>query len=312
MKLTPEAVRDVHEYGGTILSTTRGGFDKKKIIDAVVEAGINQIYIIGGDGTHRGAYELYKEARSRNLKIVVAGIPKTIDNDIALIDNSFGFQTAVEEATKAVVSAKVEAQCTPNGIGIVKVMGRNAGFIAAHTTLAARNVDACLIPEVPIVLEGPNGLFAHVEASLKKNKKCVIVVAEGAGDELMASKTTETDASGNKKLPPIGLFLEKEIKGYFAGKVPISIKYNDPAYMIRSVPANAHDSISCMILAQNAVHGCMAGYTGFTSACVNNRSVMIPIPLITATSPSYLNPSGRTWERVTRITGQPYRWGHFD
>lgn len=291
--LTPESVDGIHHLGGTILASSRGGFDKDKIIDACVQHGINQIYIIGGDGTHRGAHALYLEAKSRGLKMAIVGIPKTIDNDIALIDKSFGFETAVGEATKAIISADVEARCTPYGIGLVKLMGRCAGFIAAHATLAARNVDLCLVPEVKFSLDGPNGIFAYIESQLKKNGHCVIVVAEGAGQDILKSSTTEKDASGNPRLPPIGTYLKSEIAKYFEGKIPVSIKYNDPSYMIRSVPACPSDSTYCMILAQNAVHGAMAGYTGFSSALVNNRSVMIPLHLIAATSPVSMNPIGR-------------------
>lgn len=303
--LTPENTKDVARRGGTFLGSSRGGFDKDKIIDACLDHGINQIYVIGGDGTHRGADILFKETRRRKLKISVVGIPKTIDNDIGLIDRSFGFDTAVENAVKAIESARIEAECIPNGIGIVKLMGRHAGFIAAHATLADRSVDICLIPENPVKMDGPGGVLKHVERSLDRIGHCVIVVAEGAGEELLASASNERDESGNKRLPPIAEFLKTEITKYFKKmNVQVNVKLNDPAYMIRSVAANAADSVYCMILAQNAVHGAMAGYTGFTSAMINNRTVFIPMEVIVKTSPTKLEPKGRTWERVTRSTHQ--------
>jgi 6-phosphofructokinase len=180
LTLDPDSTKDIHKKGGTMLGSSRGGFDKVKIIDACIKMGINQVYVIGGDGTHRGASELAKEARERNLLFTVVGIPKTIDNDIALIDRSFGFDTAVEEAVKAIDSVRIESECVPNGIGIVKLMGRHAGFIAAHATLANRNVDLCLIPEVPVELEGERGILSHIERTLESVGRCVIVLAEGA------------------------------------------------------------------------------------------------------------------------------------
>ena len=304
-ELTPEKVRGIYELGGTVLGSSRGGFDIEKILSACLQKGVNQVYIIGGDGTHRAANALYLETRKRGLKMTVAGIPKTIDNDIGVIDRSFGFNTAVAEARKAIQSAVVEASCAPRGLGIVQLMGRHAGYISAHATLASRQVDLCLIPEVPFPLHGELGVLKLVEQIIDRQGYGVIVVAEGAGSDLF-KESGETDESGNAKLPEIGKYLQQHIQQHFKSlKKDVSIKYHDPSYMIRSVPADAGDSVYCMTLAQNAVHGCMAGYTGFTSGLVNNRTVMLPIPAITVTSPSYLNPDGRTWERVVSLTHQP-------
>lgn len=200
----------------------------------------------------------------------------------------------MENAVKAIESARIEAECIPNGIGIVKLMGRHAGYIAAHATLADRSVDICLIPENPVQMEGQGGVLKHVERALDRIGHCVIVVAEGAGEELLASTSNERDESGNKRLPPIADFLKNEITKHFkAMTIQVNVKLNDPAYMIRSVPANAADSVYCMILAQNAVHGAMAGYTGFTSAMVNNRTCWIPMEVVVKTSPTRLEPQGR-------------------
>ena len=305
MELLPEAVKGIYEQGGTVLGSSRGGFDIGRILAACRNRGVNQLYIIGGDGTHRAANALYLESRQRRLKLTVAGIPKTIDNDIGVIDRSFGFNTAVAEARKAIQSAVVEASCAPRGLGIVQLMGRHAGYIAAHATLASRQVDLCLIPEVAFPLEGELGLLRLVEQILDRQSYGVIVVAEGAGADLLPA-ADEKDESGNARLPEIGKFLQQQIQQHFRRQhKDVSIKYHDPSYMIRSVPADAGDSVYCQSLAQNAVHGCMAGYTGFTSGLVNNRTVLLPIPAITATSPSYLNPAGRTWERVVSLTHQP-------
>ncbi|KAL8498190.1 hypothetical protein ACS0TY_021503 [Phlomoides rotata] len=213
--LTPNTVNDIHKRGGTILGTSRGGHDKKKIVDSIQDRGINQVYIIGGDGTQKGAAVIFEEIRRRGLKVSVAGIPKTIDNDIPVIDKSFGFDSAVEEAERAINAAHVEATSHENGIGLVKLMGRYSGFIAMYATLASRDVDCCLIPESPFYLEGPGGLFEYIEKRLKENGHMVIVIAEGAGQDMLSESlrsSNQQDASGNKLLEDVGLWISQRIK----------------------------------------------------------------------------------------------------
>jgi 6-phosphofructokinase 1 len=236
----------------------------------------------------------------------VAGVPKTIDNDVDYIDHSFGFSSAVEAAQKAIKSAKTEAVCNlPNGIGIVKLMGRSAGFIAAHATMASGDVDLCLLPEIPIILEGEKGCLPHLMRRVAQQGYAVVVVAEGAGEDILG-QSSEKDASGNKKLPKIGEFLQEQIVSHFNEQgQAVTVKYIDPSYMVRSIPANASDSLYCMQLGQNAVHGAMAGFTGFSVGLCNNRMVWLPIPELVATSPRSMNPRGRTWERVLAVTRQP-------
>eukprot|EP01036_Dinobryon_divergens_P022498 gene22498-30759_t len=297
VRLTAESVADIHHQGGTYLASSRGGFDVERIINFLLENKINQLFVIGGDGTHRGANVLSEECIKRNLNIAVAGIPKTIDNDVDLIDRSFGFTTSVEAAQAAILSAKTEARCNlPNGIGIVKLMGRSAGFIAVHATMAS----------VEIELEGENGCLPYLMQRVKEQGHAVVVVAEGAGEELLG-QSAETDAGGNRKLPAIGEFLKRKIVEYFKQHgEEATVKYIDPSYMIRSVPANASDALYCMLLAQNAVHGVMAGYTAFSTGLVNNRVVYIPMPRLVANSPRVMDPRGRTWERVLSVTRQPH------
>ena len=305
--LTPTLVENIHHEGGTVLGSSRGGFDLDKILDFLHDKHINQLYVIGGDGTHRGAFAIHEGCMKRGYNISVAGIPKTIDNDVDYIDHSFGFGSAVEAATLSIRSAKTEAVCNlPNGIGIVKLMGRSAGFIAAHATMASSDVDLCLVPEVPLVLEGEHGCLPHLLRRVQEQGYAVVVVAEGAGEEVLGT-SAETDASGNKILPKIGEFMKDVITKYFEQHTgePATVKYIDPSYTVRSVAANASDSLYCMQLAQNAVHGAMAGITGFTVGLCNNRMVWLPIPEVVATSPRSMNPNGRTWERVLALTRQP-------
>ncbi|XP_031502495.1 ATP-dependent 6-phosphofructokinase 6-like [Nymphaea colorata] len=307
--LTPKVVDDIHKRGGTILGSSRGGHDTSKIVDSIQDRGINQVYIIGGDGTQKGAAVICEEIERRKLKVAVAGIPKTIDNDIAVIDKSFGFDTAVEEAQRAINAAHVEAESAENGVGVVKLMGRYSGFIAMIATLASRDVDCCLIPESPFYLEGEGGLFEFIEQRFKENGHMVIVVAEGAGQEHLAESLDsggEKDASGNRLLLDVGLWLTQRIKDYFTKdcKMTINLKYIDPTYMIRAIPSNASDNVYCTLLAQGAVHGAMAGYSGFTVGPVNSRHAYIPIARITDTQ-NKVCVTGRMWARLLSSTNQP-------
>ncbi|KAK9280829.1 hypothetical protein L1049_003718 [Liquidambar formosana] len=307
--LTPKAVNDIHKRGGTILGTSRGGYNTSKIVDSIQDRGINQVYIIGGDGTQRGASVIYEEIRRRGLKVAVAGIPKTIDNDIPVIDKSFGFDTAVEEAQRAINAAHVEAESFENGVGVVKLMGRYSGFIAMYATLASRDVDCCLIPETPLYLEGPGGLFEYMVKRLKENGHMVIVIAEGAGQELLSESMhtmDQQDASGNKLLQDVGLWISQKIKDHFTKrqKMVINLKYIDPTYMIRAIPSIASDNVYCTLLAHSAIHGAMAGYTGFTVGPVNGRHAYIPFYRVTQRRNKVVI-TDRMWARILSSTNQP-------
>lgn len=304
--MTPKVVNNIHKRGGTILGTSRGGHVTKKIVDSIQDRGINQVYIIGGDGTQRGAAVIFEEIRRRGLNVAVAGIPKTIDNDIPVIDKSFGFDSAVEEAQRAISAAHVEATSFENGIGLVKLMGRDSGFIAMYATLASRDVDCCLIPESPFYLEGSGGLFEYIEHRLKDNGHMVIVIAEGAGQELVSESLKSTDPSGNKLLQDVGLWISERIKEHFSKqkKMLINLKYIDPTYMIRAIPSNASDNVYCTLLAQSAVHGAMAGYTGFTVGPVNNRNAYIPFNRIIEKQNKVVI-TDRMWARLLSSTNQP-------
>lgn len=307
--LTPKSVNDIHKRGGTVLGTSRGGHDKGKIVDSIQDRGINQVYIIGGDGTQRGASVIFEEIRRRGLKVAVAGIPKTIDNDIPVIDKSFGFDTAVEEAQRAINAAHVEAESNENGIGLVKLMGRYSGYIAMYATLASRDVDCCLIPESPFYLEGAGGLFEYIEKKIKENGHMVIVIAEGAGQDLLSEvlrSSDQQDASGNKLLQDVGLWISQSIKDHFSRqkKMTINLKYIDPTYMIRAIPSNASDNVYCTLLAQSAVHGAMAGYTGFTVGPVNGRHCYIPFYRIIERQ-NHVVITDRMWARLLSSTHQP-------
>ncbi|KAE9587914.1 hypothetical protein Lal_00003095 [Lupinus albus] len=309
VNLTPKNVNDIHKRGGTVLGTSRGGHVTSKIVDSIQDRGINQVYIIGGDGTQRGASAIFEEVRRRGLKVAVVGIPKTIDNDIPVIDKSFGFDTAVEEAQRAINAAHVEAGSVENGIGVVKLMGRYSGFIAMYATLASRDVECCLIPESPFYLEGPGGLYDYIEKTLKENGHMVIVIAEGAGQELVSESIqsmNKQDESGNKLLQDVGLWISQNIKDHFAKQktLAITLKYIDPTYMIRAIPSNASDNVYCTLLAQSAVHGAMAGYTGYTSGLVHGRQTYIPFYRITERQ-NHVVITDRMWARLLSSTNQP-------
>lgn len=305
IELTPKVVDDIHKNGGTFLGTSRGGGNRVvDIVDAVESLSINMLFIVGGDGTQRGALDIAREVEKRGLKVAVVGIPKTVDNDLLFIDRSFGFETAVEKARQAVDAIHMEAESQINGIGVVKLMGRESGFIATSTALASHETNFCLIPEVPFDLDGPNGFLSHLEKRLEKRGHAVIIVAEGAGQEHLQS-TNETDASGNKKLSDIGVFLCNKINQYFAAKnVHINLKYVDPSYQVRSSVTTANDSIYCERLGNNAVHAAMAGKTKCVVGLVHDKYVIIPTEMVTRKR-NTVDPEGALWRDALDATGQP-------
>ncbi len=305
VELTPSIVDDIHKIGGSFLGTSRGGGNRvSDIVDAIESLSINMIFIIGGDGTQRGALDVAKEIEKRGLKVAVVGIPKTVDNDLQFIDRSFGFETAVEKAREAVNAIHMEAVSQINGIGVVKLMGRESGFIATATALASHETNFCLIPEVPFDIDGPNGFLAHLEARLKSRNHAVIIVAEGAGQEHMQA-TNEKDASGNKKLSDIGVFLCNKINEYFAKKnIHVNLKYVDPSYQVRSSVTTANDSIYCERLGNNAVHAAMAGKTKCVVGLVHDKFVIIPTTMVTRKR-NTVDPEGALWRDALDATGQP-------
>ncbi len=305
MELTPEIVSKIHSLGGTILGSSRGCGDcVEEIVDSLERMNINMLFTIGGDGTQKGALDISEEVKKRGLKISIVGIPKTIDNDLKFVENSFGFQTAVSRAVDAVSCAHVEAHDGVNGIGIVKVMGRESGFIAANTALAINDVNYVLIPEVRFDLEGENGLFANLERRLEQRNHAVILIAEGAGQEFMKDSKA-SDASGNIQLNDIGLYLKDRISDYFKKKeIDINMKYIDPSYMIRSAPANSNDSIYCTKLGTYAVHAAMAGKTEMIISLIHSNFVHIPIHLAVS-GRKRIDPHHELWRDVTEATGQP-------
>jgi len=303
--LTPELVDEIHLKGGDILSSSRGPQDTEEMVDNLEKMGIGLLFTIGGDGTLRGARDLAETIKKRGLKISVIGIPKTIDNDICGIEQSFGFSTAVEAARPAILCAHAEAKGAWNGIGLVKLMGRDSGFIAAVATLANSDVNFCFIPEVPLVLEGENGFLQALEKRLDEKHHAVIVVAEGVGRQLSGTNGIQKrDASGNILREDIGLILKERITQYFAEKKkPLSLKYIDPSYMIRSLPADSNDSAFCVMLGQIAVHAGMSGRTNMVVGYRNQYFVHIPISL-TILKRKKVDPNGHLWQTVLETTGQ--------
>ena len=304
MKLHPEDVERIHEMGGTLLGSSRGHEKPEVMVDTLEKLGINILFCIGGDGTLKGAHAIAEEIERRAISISVIGVPKTIDNDISYVAKTFGFDTAVSEARGALQSAHIEAKGAQNGVGLVKVMGRDSGFIAANATLANLDVNFTLIPEVPFDLYGKGGLLEALELRLKKRHHAVIVVAEGAGQEFFAGDAGK-DASGNILHKDIGVYLKDEINRYFKGKdIPITLKYIDPSYMIRSVSANASDSIFCAHLGRNAVHAAMAGKTDMIVGRWHDEFTHVPIP-VTTSSRRKISPKEYLWLSVLESTGQP-------
>lgn len=304
--LRPESVAQIHNFGGTILGSSRGQQPIGDMVDTLEDMSVDILFVIGGDGTLRGAAEIAKEIRRRGLAKAVVGIPKTIDNDIMYLDKSFGFETAFAEAVNAVKCAYTEACGAVNGIGLVKLMGRDSGFIACYAALAGSNVDFVLIPEVPFEMDSTHGLLEALRYRVAKRGSAVIVVAEGAGQQLLATDGS-TDASGNKRYGDIGLHLKDAINAFFKERrMEVNLKYIDPSYIVRSVPANPQDNVYCSRLAQAAVHAAMAGKTSMLVGRWHGAFVHLPLEMVIH-GRRKVDPNSELWHAVLESTGQPAR-----
>ena len=296
-------VDDIHESGGTVLGSSRGRQPEEVMVETLKRMNINVLFCIGGDGTLRCAHDTYKVIKEQNLNISVVGIPKTIDNDISFIDRTFGFETAVYATNSVITAAHNEAKGAYNGVGLIHVMGRDSGFIAAYAALANTHVNYCLVPEEEFYLyDGDNPLLPCLRERLKKRKHAVIIVAEGAGQHLFDEKDVKLDKSGNKLHQNIGVFLRDEIKKWAAKEnMEISIKYFDPTYNIRSVPAHGTDAVFCQMLAQNAVHAAMTGYTDAVIGHWNDEFTIVPIPMATSKRKK-IDVNGPLWNSIKAVT----------
>jgi 6-phosphofructokinase 1 len=308
IELDSETVSNIHRLGGTVLASSRGNQEPAAMVDGLAALAIDILFVIGGDGSMRGAQAIADEARARDLKIAVIGIPKTIDNDLRFVDQSFGFETAFSKAVEAIDGAHAEAKGAPNGIGLVKLMGRHSGFIACAAAVASGEANFVLIPEVPFQLDGPQGLLAVLQRRLERRRHAVIVVAEGAGQELLKHAGEERDASGNVKLRDIGRFLAERIQAHFqAQPFEANLKYIDPSYIIRSVPANPADAVYCSRFGLNAVHAGMCGKSDMLLGTWHRRLVHIPIRQAISRR-NHVDPTGPLWLSVLGVTGQPLAW----
>jgi 6-phosphofructokinase 1 len=305
VEITPRFVDGIHQKGGTILGSSRGPVHIARAVDNLIARKIDILFTVGGDGTQRGANDLYQEARKRGHMLSVVGVPKTIDNDVGFVSRTFGFFSAVDEAKRVLECAHTEARSVPGGISLVKLMGRHAGFITAAATVASQDVNFALIPEVPFKLEA---FLAALKRRMHKKSHAVIAVAEGAGQDLLAAGPTERDTSGNVKLKDIGPFLGEHIKAYFKAEgMTIVTRYFDPSYQIRSRPANSEDALLCDLFARHAVHAGMAGKTGVVIGFLHERFIHVPIELL-ATHTKRLDPASGWWRSVLAATGQRERF----
>jgi 6-phosphofructokinase 1 len=306
INLTPGYVTNIHRFGGTALGTSRGPQEVKRMVDQLIEWKVSILFVVGGDGTQRGGHDIFEEAWQRGYKLAVVGVPKTIDNDMAYMDKSFGYETACAAAVDAIAAAHTEARSARNGIGLVKLMGRHSGFIACSAAISSGDANCVLIPEVPFALEGDHGLLEQLRQRVVKRGHAVVIVAEGAGQGMV--EASGTDASGNKRLGDIGVFLKGKIEEYFQQcRTELTLKYIDPSYMIRSVPASPQDRTYCMRLGQAAVHAGMAGKTGLVVARWHNSYVHLPVGVATSARRT-VDPGGDLWLSLLESTGQPPRY----
>ena len=300
IELVGDLVEDIHKDGGTMLGTSRGPVDVAVAVDFLIEHRVDMLFTVGGDGTQRGGNDIYQEALRRGHPLAVVGIPKTIDNDVRFVTRTFGFGTAVDEAVRVINSAHTEARSVDNGVALVKLMGRHAGFIAAAATVASQDVNFCLVPEQPF---DPDGLLADLEKRLAQKAHAVIVVAEGVGQDILG-KSAETDASGNAKLHDVGHFLRDAICAHFKQRgIEMTMRYFDPSYQIRGRPANTEDSLICDRMGRHAVHAAMSGRTGLVVSFLNGQFAHVPIDLIAAGG-KRLDLDGELWRAVLSSTRQ--------
>jgi 6-phosphofructokinase 1 len=305
VKITPQLVDGIHQKGGTILGSSRGPVDIGRAVENLIARGVNILFTVGGDGTQRGANDLYQEARKRGHVLAVVGVPKTIDNDVGFVSRTFGFFSAVEEAERVLDCAHTEARSVPGGIGLVKLMGRHAGFITAGAVVASQDVNFALIPEVPFALDA---FLAALKQRMLVKSHAVIAVAEGAGQDLLAADASARDASGNVKLNDIGPFMREKIEAFFKAEgIPMVMRYFDPSYQVRSRAANSEDALLCDLFARHAVHAAMAGKTGVVIGFLHERFIHVPIELL-ATHTKRLDPASNWWRSVLAATGQPERF----
>jgi 6-phosphofructokinase 1 len=302
VKITPELVDDIHQKGGTILGSSRGPVDTARAVDNLIARKVNILFTIGGDGTQRGANDLYQEARRRGHALSVIGVPKTIDNDVSFVSRTFGFFSAIEESVRVLDCAHTEARSVRSGIGLVKLMGRHAGFVTAGAVVASQDVNFALIPEVPFKLAS---FLAALKQRMLKKSHAVIAIAEGAGQHLLKTDPTARDASGNVGLKDIGPFLRDKVEAFFKAEgVPVVIRYFDPSYQVRSRPANCEDALLCDLFARHAVHAAMAGKTGIAIGFLHEHFIHVPIELV-VTNTKRLDSASGWWRSVLAATGQP-------
>jgi len=307
LELTDDLVEDIHKDGGTLLGTSRGPVDMAVAVEFLINHHVNILFTVGGDGTQRGGNELFEEARKRGHELAVVGIPKTIDNDVQFVSRTFGYGTAVDEAVRVIKSAHTEARSVDNGVSVVKLMGRHAGFIAAAATVASQEVNFCLVPEAPFALQGAGGLLAALERRLEKKSHAVVVVAEGAGQELLGA-SGEKDPSGNVKFQDIGHFLCDAFNDHFKTRgIEMTLRYFNPSYLIRGCPANTEDALLCDRMGRHAVHAAMAGKTGLVISFLHGQYVHVPINVI-AQGSKRLDLDGELWRAVLSSTSQSPRF----
>jgi 6-phosphofructokinase 1 len=305
--LSSDFVDNIQYEGGTMLGTSRGPQEPAVMVDFLRDRKIGALFCIGGDGTLRGAQAIATEVARRKLEIAVVGIPKTIDNDVMYCDRTFGYYTAIEKARDVLHLAHTEAKAAPRGIGLVKVMGRHAGFIACGATIVSQEVNFTLIPEVPFELDGPRGFLAALARRMDQRRHALVLVAEGAGQHFF-EQPAGLDKSKNVKLHDIGPFLKDRIARHFdeVGQ-PVDIKYIDPSYIIRGVAANMADSLLCDQLARHAVHAALSGRTDVMIGFRHGAFIHVPLAMAVGQK-RRVDPEGDLWTNVLASTGQPARF----
>lgn len=265
-----DAVAHILPTGGTILGSSRvrpeqlrDGVGRAR--EHVAELGLDAVIPIGGEGTLKAARLL------SDAGLPIVGVPKTIDNDIAATDVTFGFDTAVGVATEALDRLKTTAE-SHQRVLIVEVMGRHTGWIALHAGMAA-GAHAIVVPERPFDIDE---LTAVVGKRFEAGKRfAIVVVAEGAKPRAgsMAFETGGTDVYGHERFAGVARQLAVELEERLGKEArPVIL-----GHVQRGGTPTAYDRVLATRFGRHAVEAAHRGEFGMMTALRGTEITLVPL-----------------------------------
>jgi 6-phosphofructokinase 1 len=344
-------LRRIANRGGSEIGTSRyddllstADPDKReKDLDQVAENLANRhfdiLYVIGGDGSMRAAHATWKRSRDNGKSLSVIGVPKTMDNDILWVWQSFGFLSAVEKAREALQQLHTEATSNPR-LCVVQLFGSDSGFVVSHAALASGVCDAALIPEVPFTMkkladyiterlskrfrpgaggQSPYGMIVMAETAvpqdaedylsdpevdLDENEKAAIQAFVSKGCRVHGQTPDELRTGGLKVVSRVLQKRIREMKVDDAYWADFRVFTNEPRHLLRAIPPSASDVAFGQRLGVLAVDNAMAGYTDFMISQWMTEYVLVPLDLVVL-GRKRVPPNGIFWKSVVASTGQP-------